>query len=263
MKKQEAIRILKTEKQYICSAPGTYHLAYAPMIGFTRMDRHFKEFYKYEIVLYKDRHIYQCESWDQAFRNMKQLYDDPKNTKKIIEEWRKQKKGFYEYCKSLSDPAKLSDKDIFGEYWKFMDQFSDVWAAPLVTDGSGVYTESELWEDFLKEVKSEEARKIFLEMTQSQELSFLAQNKLGLLKLTLKCRSKDKDLKEKLKEHQQSFFYVENTYEKVRYITEDNLLERIKKDKRSDKEIKEEVRKLENPELKAKQEKLFKEIKMS
>lgn len=263
MNKKEAIRILKTEKQYVCSAPGTYHLAYSPMIGFMRMNKYFKEFYKYEIVIYKNRHIFQNESWDQAFRNMKQLYDAPEKTRNIIKEWGKQKKAFFGYCNRLPEPHTLNDNEIVRKYDELIDRFAEIWAAPLVTDGSGVYTESELYEDFLKEIKGNDVRRIFLDLTQSQTLSFLAKNKLGLLKLTLKYRNKDGDFRKKLREHQREFFYVENTYNHIKYITEEELLDSIRKDKRTNKEISEEIRNIENDKTSKKQEKLFKKVRMS
>lgn len=263
MNKEEVIRILKTEKQYVCKAPGTYHLVYPPMIGFMRLNRYFKEFYRYEICIFKKGHIMQNESWNQAFKNNKQLYDYLEKTTKIIKNWAKDKKRFLDYCKKLPGAKKLSDKKLVSDYNKFMDKFVDVWTAPLITDGIGVYTESELYDDFLKEINNKGARKIFIELTHSPGLSFIGKEKMDLLKLAISYKKKDKEFQKKIRKHQKDYFWIENNYLHIKELPEPYFLGKVRADKRSIRNIQKEIKRLSSKEVIKKQQKIFDNIKIS
>ncbi|MCX6707878.1 MAG: hypothetical protein NT001_07140 [Candidatus Woesearchaeota archaeon] len=232
MDKKEVIRILKTEKQYVCSAPGTYMLAQGPMLGFTRTNKYFREYYHYEIVIYKKKFICQCESWNQAYKNNKQLYDDPKTAKKKVIGWARLREEFLEMCSKLPNPAEISELDnrkLESSFFAYLERLNEVMAAPLVTDGIGVYTETDLWEDFLREENRKDARKIFLELTHSPTLSFAGQEKLGFLNLLLlykKNRRNSSQFETKLAEHQRRFFWINNDYTQVRVLDRKYFLDR-------------------------------------
>ena len=262
MNKQEAIRILKTEKQYTCKAPGVYAFGYLPMTGFTRMDRYFKEFYTYEIVIYQDKYIIQNESWDQAFRNCKFMYENIRHTLKVIDDYAKHKKGYLNYLENLPEPADLVDNQLVEAYFELIDKAADIWAPALITDGIGVYTESELYEDFLKEIDLDGARKIFLELTHSPEQSFAGREKKSLLNLVLMHRKK-KDYGKKLLQHQKSFYWIQNSYKEVKVLGKDYFLRRIMGYGKTEKEIKEELKALDSKAIIKKQQELLKKIKMS
>jgi len=262
MDKEEAIRTLKTEKQYTCKAPGVYAFGYLPMMGFTRMDRYFNEFYTYEIVIYKDRQILQNESWDQAFRNCKFMYDNISHTLKVISDYEVMKKEYIRYLESLPEPSNLDDKKLVEMFFDLIDHAAEIWAPSLITDGIGVYTESELWEDFLKEVKSDDARKIFLELTHSPEQSFVGKEKRSFLNLVLMHINKH-DYSRELSRHQKEFYWIQNSYREVKALDTDHFSRRVEDYGKTEKEIREELKAMDSETIRKKQEELFNKISIS
>jgi len=264
MEKEEILALIKKHKWNACCGPLNYMLCYGFMIGFMRMKRYYKEYYK-NIFLSINKGVgCQISDEEQNYKNIKQVYENP-NIKQLISHWIKDKINFYSKSeKLLEDIDKIDDKELVKRYESFLESFIDIWVLPLAVDAIGVYTETELLNDFKNFLKFE-SQEYFSLLCRPTHLSFIIKEHVSLLKLALLYKSKNKQFEKLLDKHKSSYFWVENNYRDVKILDRDYFLGKIKKESKKDKkEINKEINKLlDTKSIKKKQSQLFAKLRLS
>ena len=269
MNKEDMLKIAKENKSWsVASGPCVYQLCRSFMIGFMRMSRCYKEYYKYVFMLFEKNIGFQYGIHEQSFKNVKQMYDDAKKTRGIIERWKKQKRDFVIYCKKKAEGAeKLKDGELYDRYCNFIDRFGDIWMLPLAVDVIGAYTETSLLDEFLDSTKDKGIKKRLLvryfgELCHPIYTLFIKREHLSILRLALlyKKEGMSKIFLKRLEEHQNNYFWIENNYRIVKVLDKKYFLEKIKKESRkSEEEINKKLRE-DKESLKNKRESIIKKL---
>ena len=266
----EVLDIAKKNKWVTASAPAVYQYCQPFMHGFSLMNNYYDN--GHDLVFLTLDHTYGCQLTKKE-NNLKiigELYSDHDKARKIISLWEKLRKEFYNYCKSIKELQKLSNKQLFNSYLEYMNTFAKLWAPALSVDVMGTYTETKLLESYLKftdskGIKKQEAENYFTQLSQPAYNSFLIEEHISLLKIIIQNKEgkEGKEIKESLNKHQQDFFWIENGYRDVKVLGEEYFLNKVKEDKRNVNEIKKELEKITNLEIiKEKQQEIFQKLNL-
>ena len=263
----EVLKIAKKNKWVTASAPAVYQYCQPFMHGFSLMTNYYN--HGHDIVFLTLDHTYGCQLTKEE-NNLKiigELYSNHDKARKIIVKWSKIRKEFYEYCKTIKNLIKLSDKELFNSYFEYMETFAKLWAPALSVDVMGTYTETELLDSYLKftqskGIKKQDAENYFTQLSQPAYNSFLIEEHFSLLKIVILSKE-GKDIKEALKKHQQNFFWIENGYRDIKVLTEEYFLNKVKEDNRAIEDVKKELDKITNLEIiKEKQIEIFNKLNL-
>lgn len=256
---KKCIRLVEQKTWNACAGPITFMLGYPFMMGFMRMRKYYPEYYREAMLTIKDGLGVQWTDEEQNKRNIQQLYENKERTKNIMHEWFIQEKLFYHALVAYEKKLKNSSKEkLLADYLSFLDLFIETWAAPLAVDALGLYTEAELLEEFLDTVHANkvQAQKDFITLCHPLEPSFMIQEHCSLLRLTLLSKKKEKSFEKSLREHQQSFFWIENNYKKTQILSQEYFLQKVRYEAhRPSPAIEKELRSLEQTEAKEQEKK--------
>ncbi|MFH1053702.1 MAG: PEP-utilizing enzyme [Candidatus Woesearchaeota archaeon] len=266
MNKQQVLEKIKEDEFNTLCAPANYLNCVGWSYGFMRMRKYYKEFFKYTIFSTKKDIGFQHSHLKQTYNNLKQLYDYPEKTRKMIKGWLKKVKVYYEKSEQITKNLKdLEKTELIKKYEEYFEMTIDTWAEPLATDSIGVYTEADLIDDFMKSLPEKEEKngpEYFAVLCQPSEISYTTKEHIDLLKLTVLSKENDKSFEKELKKHKQRYFWIEINYKDIKLLEEEYFLSKIKEEsKKSKEDIEIEIKKLSDMKIiKKKQEEILKKI---
>jgi len=245
----QALRLAKTKVWTTASAPAVYQYCQPFIQGFSLMKRYYKNTHDFVFLTLDNTYGCQLTKEQNNFKIIKELYQDHKKSKVVIKMWEKLRNSFYIYCQGINNLKDFSDKKLFEKYQEFFNLFVELWAPALSVDVMGTYTETELLNKFFaytdsKDISKNIAASYFTELCRPAYNSFLLQEHASVLKLSLSYKHKENDFEERLKKHQQNYFWVENSYRDIKVLNENYFLEKVKEESNKtisqiDKELKE------------------------
>ncbi len=151
-------------------------------------------------------------------------------------EWEKDLEALYGVCGEL-DKATLHNMPnaaLWKSYERFYDAYVQEYSLPLWADAVGVFYLSHLFERKLREAlkragKENEFNRIFTTLSQPSEPSFVAEERMGLLKIAeiVQRNKNDPTIPTKLQEHARQFHWVTNNYLRTVALGESYFLERV------------------------------------
>lgn len=264
MKKEEVLKLIEEHNWVNPGAPTNYIFCYPFMMGFMGMKKHYKEYYKQVFLGMKKGIGYQYTEAKKNYKTVKQLFDNPGKTGKIMTGWFRQLEEFYENGEKITKGLEsLEDKELFSRYVDYLESFIDIWAAPLAMDGAGLYTEQNLMQEFRKQV-SKEKWYLFSKICSPVYISFVGKEHLSLLKLALLYKRKSPLFEKELEEHQKSFFWIENNYRRAKILDKAYFLKKVKKEAERDAtQIEKDIKKLLDIETLRKKQDMVKELKIT
>jgi len=268
MDKKEIINRINGTKIGLMSGPAYLLLITSPFRGFMRMKKYYKEYYNNMFVALNNVILGQYFDEEQNMRNVKQLYEKPDETKRLMKSWREEEEKFFKYCNDiLNNLDKIKDNKLAERFEEFMNEFYEIWAAPLAVDGMASYTETELLDEFnsaLNGVDKDNAHEYFAQLSHPAQVSFVGREHVALLNLVLLYKQ-GQNIKEALQEHQKTFFWVENNYKNVKILDKKYFFDKIKTEsKKSEGEIRKEIDKIIDVDwIEENREKLLKKLKLN
>ena len=241
MTKEEILKSISKKKWVDASTPAYLLPCVGWMRGFMRSRKYFTRPLKELILVIRDGGLAsQIGEERQVFEKIKELYDFPEKTKKIISEWRKSRNAFFEKWSVLNDKtylAHLSDKELGEKVVGFLDEQIEVWAPPLQADLLGIYSETELFEEFskiLSEDEKSQSHELFAKVSQPSKISFISEERISILNLALTYKDKSPNFKEQLSNHQTKYLWIKNTYRYLQALPESYFLDIVMEESKRD-----------------------------
>lgn len=241
MKKEDILEFANSKKLVIASTPGYLLPCVGWMRGFMRSRKYFE--HPLEIlflIVRKDGLASQIGEEKQVFEKIKELYDFPKKTRQVADDWRRRRDEFFKKYSELSKQQNLknfSDKEFGQIILEFFDNQIELWAAPLQADLLGVYAETELFEEFarvLPESEKAESHEIFAAISRPAKISFVSEERLSILELTILFKENKKNFDQELAEHQEKYFWIKNTYRYLQALPISYFLGVVKEESKKD-----------------------------
>lgn len=204
------------------SAPMNLVFCFPWTAGFMRMRKHYSQYYKELVVMVKNGIGYQCNDRRQNYLNLKQLYDNPAKIKRIISSWRLENTSFFRRWETgLKKLEDLENTRLAAMFSRYMDEISDLWAAPLAVDLMGEFTESEIFPEFLDALPERYknfSNDYFAFLCAPEKPSFIARERLSLLKLAYLRKVSATAYKARLAEHAGRYYWIENNYRDIKVL---------------------------------------------
>ena len=254
MKKDEVIRKIKERKWTVASTPAHLMTCHPWMAGFMRMRKFFPKYCSEMWLFIKDAIGFQVFDEGENYANLKQLYDDPKRVRTVMRVWRKLRDTFLRHRHdSLTNPSerlvRLSSEKLAKEFFVFLDEFSDVWAAPLAVDNMAIYTEGELLKSFTDTLLKKEkphAHEYFSAISQPSDASFVTREHISLLSLArLRKKGKNVEFEKCLTKHQKNFYWTANSYKVIKELSVGHFRDKaLAESAKSDDELIAEIKRL-------------------
>lgn len=244
MNLKQALTLAKKHTWNVCSGPITYMLGYPFMIGFMRMEKYYPEHYDHVILSFMNELGTQWTDEPQNIKNIKQLYENPKRTRRLIKTWLVAVETFYQSFGAYEKKVQhVPINEVFDHYLAFLEKYTDLWAPPLALDSIGLYTEGELLREFLSHFPAHvEAQKDFITLCHPSKPSFMIEEHLSILQLARAYKQRQKKRQLLLKKHQQSFFWIENNYLQIKVLSLEHFRKKVEeKSQRTLEEINHEI----------------------
>lgn len=249
----QLLKNIEKTKWWFGEAPGVFQFCYAFMIGFIKLKKYFEINYNPGLLVIKNDYIWQCLSQKKTYRLGKYLHQqfsqNPRFLEKKIKIWKKFKTDFLAQGENIAttDLKKISRQELWNLYNNFQKSYINEFTIPLCTDGFGIYSDPFLASRLEKidPKKRTEIQEAISLLSQPIKKPFLVREKIDFLKLYL-ARSQ-KNFSQRLKEHSDKYFWIRNNYQRAIYLSEDHFLALVKEeiDKHSQKEIRNELQKIE------------------
>lgn len=269
MTKEEILNLIPKKKWTSATTPGHLVFCYGWMVGYSRLRKYFSRYPDRVFFLIDKTGLgFEYIEKRQVFADIKQLYDDSPSVPAKITAWEKQRDDFYKNWWDVSSLANKDDASLAEDFEKLASDVAELWAAPIVVDLLGVYTETELYDRFFKALPAAErglANEYFAVISQPTFTSFVTKEYISLLKLAMLLKQNDPRFHEFLRTHQQSFFWIGNTYRRIQTFDEKHFKRKINNEiSKSQEEILKEVRSLESApsDLERKKKELLKKINL-
>ena len=180
------------------------------MDPFPLFNKHFKPGWSDTIVYYYNDKILAICPYPKLRENgssmFKKVILNEKITKKHFNNWYKTTKKLVDYEKKIKNPNKLNQKQLSKLFDEWNSNYEKFWFYGFIPELANWGGEKILKEKLLEKHK-ENFTELFEVLSAPEDLSFYQTEELNLLKLKL-----IKQLDKKLKEHQQKYHWLRNSY---------------------------------------------------
>ena len=206
---------IKKNKFWQEDCPGVGQTAYLLALAFIRQNEVLGKTYQHiAIMLLRDDYLYELTLVNEK----KNIFEFLKKQKfswlnKKIDEWKKHSKKLVSFLGKInsSQLSRLSNGELNTYYVTFMDLAGKSWAYPIMGEACDPFSTYDLIPLIEKKLRIsyEEAREIGITLSLSRKKSFLDQERLELLKISLLSGSR---FSQAIKKHALRYYWLKNNY---------------------------------------------------
>lgn len=230
-----------------------------------------KELYSVCIYLLNNNYGYECAPEDEAKKTLDWTIKEHKKDKKYF---KRKYKEFTKVCAGINNVfleakkglEKRSNKDLKKIFLNLFELGRKQYGYSLLPEGLDILSE-QYYLDLLPGIRTDKALDIVRILSSLEKLTFIEQEKLDLLKLAQKHFKDIKKTHQDIEKHRQKYFWIQNSFRGAVYLGNKFFLNSLKElvKFKSLKEIKKEIKRLENKEkLAIKQRKnIYKKYRIS
>ncbi len=265
------------------------------IIQMSNIGKYFKPGLSFCIFMSQKSYCTQILSIEESIASCKSQFKVLKENPQKIDELMQQCKDVYiKFERFLTrldfvNLKKLSQEDILNEFNEFNKMLSEFWSISLIVEPYSPFLDKVYFPQFEELINNKQkAKEAFATLTLPIESSFIARERIDLLKIIIRYLRSSKERKilletpvedyladikfrdnpffMSLQGHQQKYYWIQNNYAQHTILTIRDFLEFIKETiyESNILKLKEELEKLTNREkLSKKQEKLIKELNLS
>lgn len=234
---------------YRKETPAVFQVFYPFMIGFGVLPRHFKHFYKTNIVACSNGYGWYYATEEDGLKVGKMLYDTYTKDKKLLlgkrDEWQKDLTKLYMEADKIHkvNLSKLSASELVSLYQDFLSAFYFAWSIPLIYEMNMVYVEQVLAPYLQRNLALPhiEFNEVFAVLAAPLDFSYMTIERLELLKLALNYTSL------KLVKHFEKYYWIKSTYRRMGLYSKNEIKSLIDGElKKGKKHIQKEIAELES-----------------
>lgn len=231
------LEFIKKTKFWVEEGPAFLHLCIPGVLGFLKLNKFLPFACKNLVMVFKDNYGWQALSETESYqtgKNFAAFLNVKRQRDWFRLSWQNNIKKLFKFVDNANEESLvvLNNQELLKHYKRFLKLFVEAWSLPLIFEGGYFYQERELLPELKEQLKRGGGRKkanvneIFAFLTQPEELSFSARERISFLRLALmfqkefsgrlpnlsSLKNQNFKLFNHLSKHQGNFFWARNNY---------------------------------------------------